>query len=154
MRSVNPTALMGPVMLLACCAPSGMTGGFDSPLPASKLYAIQRAAQAGDASPGVLRAIVEELDSDDPAVRLVAIGALERLTGETHGFRADDSPIMREAAIQRWVDALGPPPDSPSESHPRPHAMETPTHGPEQHGSGQPESDQRGPERPGSEQYG
>ena len=48
--------------------------------------------------------IVEQLDSDDPAVRLIAIAALEKLTGETYGYHYDDPPFLREPAIERWVD--------------------------------------------------
>ncbi len=90
--------------LLAGCAPAVSTGGFDAPDPASKLYAIEAAVRTNnrDAAP----AIVEQLDSDDPAVRLVAITALERLTGETHGYCYCAPVDERREAIDRWVAAL------------------------------------------------
>ena len=88
-----------------CAAPSASEGGFDSANPAAKLYAIEAAAREGDQS--AIPNIIEQLDSDDPVVRLMAIGALERLTGETHGYRYDDDVEVRRAAIRRWVDAYG-----------------------------------------------
>jgi HEAT repeat protein len=65
-----------------------------------------RAARDGDA--GAVRSIVELLDSDDPAVRLAAIEALERLTSDTRGYRHYDAPGRRSAAIEEWVQALEP----------------------------------------------
>ena len=88
------------------CGPSAFDGGFDSANPAAKLFAIEQAGEAEDRSPETLRRIVEQLASDDPAVRLVAIGALERLTGENHGYHHDEGPIERRAAIRRWVRYL------------------------------------------------
>lgn len=67
------------------------------------MYAIERTARSGDSSEA--RRLVEQLDSDDPAVRMMAIGALERLTGTTHGYRHYDPPLERRAAIARWQEA-------------------------------------------------
>ena len=47
--------------------------------------------------------IVEQLDSDDPAVRFMAIAALKKLTGETYGYHYEDPPSLREPAIPRVV---------------------------------------------------
>jgi hypothetical protein len=85
------------------CTPSVIDGGFDSPMPASRLYAIERASRAGDTT--AIRSIIEQLDSDDPAVRLMAIGALQRLTGLTYGYHHDDDLLRRRAASWRWRDA-------------------------------------------------
>ncbi|MHC4414531.1 MAG: HEAT repeat domain-containing protein [Planctomycetota bacterium] len=90
--------------LLGSCAPAATEGGFDSANPAAKLYAIEQAARAGDSSAAAR--IVEQLDSDDPAVRMLAIAALERLTGETYGYRYYDPPYLRRAAVERWVGAV------------------------------------------------
>ncbi len=91
-------------LLGAACAPSATTGGFDSPSPGARLYAIEQAIRTGDTSKTT--ELVEQLDSDDPAVRLLAITALQRLTGETRGYRYDDPPVDRDKAIARWVDAV------------------------------------------------
>jgi hypothetical protein len=49
---------------------------------------------------------VENLSSDDPVVRLAAIGALRRRTGHTLGYRFDAPDAERDAAIGRWQAEL------------------------------------------------
>lgn len=90
--------------MLAGCGPSATAGGFDSANPAAKLYAIEQAARVNDRS--AIPRIVEQLESDDPAVRSLAISTLERMTGETYGYRDFDPPSVRQAAVQRWVNAV------------------------------------------------
>jgi HEAT repeat protein len=90
--------------VLGACAPPASKGGFDSPDPAAKLYAIERAMKRGDQA--AVPRIVEQLDSDDPAVRMLAISALEKLTGETRGYRYDDPPYVRQDAVRRWAEAV------------------------------------------------
>ena len=68
------------------------------------MYAMEQAVRAGDRA--AVRDIVEELDSDDPAVRLLAIQSLERLTGETFGYVHYDPSWKRDEAIGRWVAAV------------------------------------------------
>lgn len=92
------------VTAFAGCAPSATTGGFDSPNPASRLYAIEQAGATNDRA--AIPKIVEQLDSDDPAVRSLAISVLQRLTGETYGYRDYDPPAVRELAIERWIQAV------------------------------------------------
>ncbi len=89
------------------CATSSLAGGLDSPVPAARLRAIEQARAGGDRSPATLRRLIEQLDSDDAAVRLVAITALEELTGETYGYRHDDPVAARRAAVARWLDHPG-----------------------------------------------
>lgn len=67
------------------------------------MYAITQAAREHDQS--TIRDLIEQLDSDDPAVRLLAISTLERLTGETYGYRQYDPTWQRREAIARWVAA-------------------------------------------------
>jgi len=88
----------------SCSGPPATRGGFDSDNPSAKIYAIERAAHANDTS--AIRDIIPELGSDDPAVRLVAIETLERMTGQTYGYHHYDPPLERRAAIARWVSAL------------------------------------------------
>jgi 23S rRNA A2030 N6-methylase RlmJ len=61
------------------------------------------------------------LGSDDPAVRLYAIVALEKITGERRGYSPYDPPYEREQAIERWVAALkdGPGAESAGTDDPR-----------------------------------
>jgi hypothetical protein len=89
---------------LSACGPPASQGGFDSANPAAKMYAIEQAARSGDRT--AVRQIVEQLDSDDPAVRMLAIATLQRLTGRTYGYRDFDPPEVRRQAIQRWSAAV------------------------------------------------
>lgn len=86
--------------LSACAPPPASAGGFHSPDPASRLYAIQHAGEAGDRD--AVPYLVESLESDDPAERMWAIHALEKLTGERKGYNPYNSLLDREQAVQRW----------------------------------------------------
>jgi len=88
-------------LLCAACAPPASRGGFDSGNPAARLYAIEDAVRRGDQA--AVPQIVTSLDSDDPAERMLAIEALQRLTGETLGYRYDAARPDREAAVHRWT---------------------------------------------------
>lgn len=50
--------------------------------------------------------LVALLDSGDPLIRLLAIRALERFTGQTMGYRHEAEPFERNLAIERWVAAV------------------------------------------------
>ncbi|HRJ50541.1 MAG TPA: HEAT repeat domain-containing protein, partial [Phycisphaerales bacterium] len=54
--------------------------------------------QDASAVPG----IVPLLESDDPAVRMVAIRSLERITGQTLGYDHSADEPERRAAAERW----------------------------------------------------
>lgn len=69
--------------------------------PASRIAAIERSSTEGRRAD--VPRIVENLSSDDAAVRMAAIAALRRLTGESLGYRFDDPPADRQAAIDRWA---------------------------------------------------
>lgn len=90
-----------PVLLLAlpACGP-GITPDFRSPEPAARNAAIVRAAAGEDR--GSLHDLVRMLDSDDPATRVLAIQALERLTGERLGYDPGGTPEQRRQAADRW----------------------------------------------------
>ncbi len=92
------------LLLLCSCGPASTQGGFDAASPVARTLAIEQAVRAHDLS--AVPKIVEQLDADDPAIRMLAINALYRLTGETFGFRHSDPPHDRHAAIQEWVNAV------------------------------------------------
>ncbi|MFZ4429613.1 MAG: hypothetical protein ACOYPS_04570 [Phycisphaerales bacterium] len=91
----------------------GLVGGcgttirpdFDSPEPAARNAAIVNAAAREDRT--AIPHLIRMLESDDPATRSLAISALERLTGQTHGFEAWETPLRRDEAVARWRDAIG-----------------------------------------------
>ncbi len=105
MRAVGSIGALAAAALMSC-APPATEASFDSPNSAARLYAIEKALRTGDT--GAVPRLVEQLESDDPAVRMLAIEALHRLTGETHGYRHDDPPLARHEAIRRWVESLEP----------------------------------------------
>lgn len=102
--TVRSAAIAAAATAVAACGTS-VAPSFDDPVPEARLGAI---AQSGPrpASDDRLRHLVECLSSDDAAVRLAAIGELRRSTGETLGYRFDDTAEGREAAIGRWRDRL------------------------------------------------
>lgn len=87
----------------ACQPPRSREGGFDSPNPAAKLYAIHHAGEARDTN--AIAPLIEQLHSDDPAVRMYAINALDRITGRRMGYSPYAPPHQRHEAIQRWTEA-------------------------------------------------
>ena len=53
-----------------------------------------------------LAALVEQLNSDDPAVRLFAIGALSKLTGERFGYEYYVDEERRKPSLAKWQEWL------------------------------------------------
>lgn len=84
---------------LGCSSPPG---GLSSPVPSERLSAA--AAAARDQRTSAVPELIPLLSSDDPAVRLAAIRALEKLTGQTLGYRHYDPDSLRAQAIERWRD--------------------------------------------------
>jgi hypothetical protein len=94
-------SLMIPLILLVGC--SGFTGPRDvtNPDPHVKVPEIRRAVSRGDRS--AIPQLIVDLDNSDPAVRLFAISGLERLTGQTFGYRWENQDrIDRAEAIAHW----------------------------------------------------
>lgn len=105
-RHLVLTAPLLAVMALTSigCGPKATQGGFDSDNPAAKLYAIRDAGARRDAES--IPKLVEQLSSDDPAVRVFAIEALERITGERLGYNPSADLLVRAQAVQRWEQAV------------------------------------------------
>ena len=68
--------------------------------PTSNIPAIQEAARDHDRA--AVPQLVQQLESDDPAVRFYAIEALHKLTGETFGYRFYDDADQRRPAVEKW----------------------------------------------------
>lgn len=103
MRHCMAAVTIGLCTVLGGCTPRADVGGFDSPDPQSRLYAILRAGNDKDRS--ALPHLIDALGSDDQAVRLYAIQALERITGQRKGYVYYAPPARREEAIRRWLEA-------------------------------------------------
>lgn len=82
----------------ACTAPRGRSIVDED--PRSKIPAIKRAVREQDRS--VVRQLVADLESDDPAVRFYAIKGLHELTGQDFGYRYYADEAERDPALQRW----------------------------------------------------
>lgn len=93
-------SLLASALAIGSCARP--PGGFDSPEPASRLYAVTEAARTEDRSS--IPSLIALLDSDDPAVRLYSIQALQKLTGQTLGYDHAAPEWERKAAVDRWID--------------------------------------------------
>lgn len=105
------------LLLLASCT-QAPEADFNSPEPAARNAAIVRAASLRDE--GAIPDLVRMLESDDPATRLLAITALERLTGTSLGYDHAASEPARRAGVDAWRArgrADGPQPRSP-DAHP------------------------------------
>jgi hypothetical protein len=76
--------------------------GFQENDPAARLRAIQKAAASGDR--GAIPDLINELESDDPAERLLAIRALERITGQTLGYDHAAGLTERQEGVRRWAE--------------------------------------------------
>jgi len=118
--SIGTTLLV--TMLVAACA-SPPEPDFDSAVPESRILATAEAARKENLDS--IPHLIEGLESDDPAVRFMSIHTLERLTGQTHGYRHYDPIREREEAVDRWVrarksgqlaDASGPSTSLPTEA--------------------------------------
>lgn len=97
-------AIAGAVTLLFGCFPS-QPASFDSASPSKRLDAIILAS-GKDADPGSLPRLVEQLDSQDPAARMLAIRALENRTGTTLGYVHTDPEWKRQESIEHWLNFL------------------------------------------------
>ncbi len=69
--------------------------------PGERATAIAVSAETNDRA--AIPKLITLLDSDDPGTRLLAIEALERLTGETFGYDYAASEALRRGSIERWV---------------------------------------------------
>lgn len=105
--AVVRTGLAVTFAALACfgCA-SGATSReqLKSPSAFERAAAAVQSAEAGDA--GAIHTLVDLLEDRDGGVRLYAIVALERLTGQTYEYQHFAPESQREVAVDRWRDAL------------------------------------------------
>ena len=100
--------------LATCCAlATAITPGCRAPRPplsvehedpGIKIPAMKKAVREQDRS--VVPQLVEDLASDDPAVRFFAIRALEELTGRTFEFQYFEDEEVRKAALEQWKQWL------------------------------------------------
>lgn len=68
--------------------------------PSDKIPAVERAARERDRQ--AIPQLIADLGSDDSAVRFYAIRGLQRITGQTLGYRYYDDEEQRKTAVKRW----------------------------------------------------
>lgn len=102
---VNPVAPLLAIGLVwpgAGCSAPPVGADPSSPLSSARHRAVRELAAQHD-DEASLRLLIEQLDHDDPAVRWHAAAILQTRTGQTLGYRYDDPPDARRAAVGRWV---------------------------------------------------
>ena len=109
MRSVQLMVLMflaGAAGLMSSCAAGGASlyQRLQDEDPKVRLQAVVEAGQRHDHR--AVGLLVERLGDGDEDVRLFASLALERVTGQTMGYRFYDLPEARQQAIDRWRQYL------------------------------------------------
>lgn len=88
-------------VLLALLLPAcGVETSLDSPDSSARLRAIQQASASQDQA--AIPKLICLLESDDPAVRLLSIRTLERMTGQTFGFDHAAPESDRQDAVRKW----------------------------------------------------
>lgn len=115
------------VMVVSLAAVGGCLpterASFEATAPNKRLDAIVQASDAHD--PASLMGLVSQLESSDPAARLLAIRALEHRTGMTLGYHHSDPEWKRRAAVDRWKDHV----DSMTADAPADHTTASTDHG-------------------------
>ncbi len=96
--------LVSALGLVGACHRQLIHERMESEYPPDRAAAAIETAERGDVE-SVPR-LVRLLEDADPAVRLYAIQALERLCGQTYGYVYYASEASRTAAAARWKDAL------------------------------------------------
>jgi len=104
--AVTRACLIGTACWLAatgCRSAAQSRAQLQSPNPVDRAKAAVVAAEQKDRD--AVHALIGLLDDPDIAVRLYAIAALRRLTGNDYGYRYYASDADRAAAVARWQAA-------------------------------------------------
>lgn len=78
--------------------------GLQSEDPAVRLDAVARAGELKD--PKAVAYLVDRLTDSESEIRMFAAIALEKITGQTHGYRHFDPPVRRAEAVAAWREWL------------------------------------------------
>jgi hypothetical protein len=97
-------ALLASLFLVGCAT--------DAPPPTDRPAQLRRVIDAGESrDPAQIPWLVEQLDHDDPAMRMLTAQALKRITGQTLGYQPYAPRHDRRPALERWqAYALSAPP--------------------------------------------
>jgi HEAT repeat protein len=92
--------LMTAAAALTGCANPDTAVGFHEQNPAARIRAIRQAAATGDRS--AIPDLIDLLESDDPAERVLSIRTLQGMTGQTLGYDHSAPLEERREAVRRW----------------------------------------------------
>ena len=87
-------------LLTGCAGNRDIAKDFQNEDPKVRISAIRRAGR--DKLESSEPYLVDRLSDSEAEVRMFAIVALEKITGETHGYRHYDDSASRNVAIERW----------------------------------------------------
>ena len=96
---VGASMLALTALITACTAPQAPLLVSD-PDPSVKIPATKLAVQNHDMSS--VRQMIKDLESDDMAVRFYAFSGLEKLTGESFGYKYYEDEDQRALAVGKW----------------------------------------------------
>lgn len=88
------------LLVASCTSPAFIRDDIQSENPADRVLAIRAAGEARDAKSVPL--LVDRLEDEDRAVRLYAILALEKITGQRFGYDYAKPDADQREAIERW----------------------------------------------------
>src|SRR5215210_4242280 len=97
-------AVVGVGLCIGGCSAPRPAIVITNPDPSGKIPAMKKAVRERDMK--VVRQLIKDLDSDDPAVRMFAIHSLEELTGERYGYSYFHDDLQRKTALQSWKQWL------------------------------------------------
>lgn len=128
MKSLNPRSAAACLCLAALCGVGISCIGRDTPSidsqdPDRLIPAIKTGVRTNN--PHIIPYLVNDLDSDDSAVRFYAIDGLQRLTGQDLGYVFFDNADDRKASVERWKQWLIEHPEN-SQTAAQPTAQNTP----------------------------
>lgn len=86
----------------ACNSSHEVRRGINSPDALGRVLAIREAAEANDRL--AVPHLVDRLEDEDEAVRLFAINALVKMTGNRFGYDYAKPADQRAGAVERWRD--------------------------------------------------
>jgi hypothetical protein len=99
MQCVRPVYILALLCAIGCQDPRGPVS-LNSDDPDLKIIAIRNCAADNDQRD--IPKLVENLNSDDPAIRFYSIEALHRLTHDDFGYHYYEEEDQRAPALLRW----------------------------------------------------
>src|SRR5438046_10677977 len=88
------------VFMAGCGRVGALRARINSEDSSERILAIRQAGDQKDVS--AVRLLVDRLEDEDAAVRLFAIAALEKITGQRFGYDYGQSAELRAKSVKKW----------------------------------------------------